>query len=295
MAGIVYINGSYLPSQKACISINDRGFQFADSVYEVIGLMEDKFIDLDLHIERLFRSCYEIRLPFCLTSSVIISIIDELKQRNRVRNGYLYIQVTRGVAPRSHLFPKEAKCSLLMSLNPYKFEKQEDAPHPVSIITLPESRWARPDIKSTSLLANILAKQQAYEEGSYEAIFINHEGWITEGSHSNIWIVNKEGKIQTPPTDQQILGGIARLRVLKLLKKYKIEFYEKNFTYEELISSQEIFLTGTLSLIKSVGVVDGHKLSRQAPGSVTMFLREKYFDSCLASEEYNESQFFKEI
>ena len=279
MSRVVYLNGAYISQSHALISIDDRGFQFADSVYEVIALVKGKWIDLDLHLTRLYRSCQEIQLSFPYSLAVLNSIIAELCRRNRLQNGLLYIQVTRGVASRAHVFPFKTNPSLLMTLKPFQFERSQDPMDFVSIITHPENRWTRPDIKSTALLANVLAKQKAHTEGAYEAVYVTPKGWITEGSHSNVWIVNDQGHLQTHPADHCILNGITRQRLLKIALAHGIVISERPFTLAEMKRASAVFLTGTTTLIKAVERIDQEPVKSTSSNSVA-FLRKKYLNYC---------------
>ncbi|MGI4851366.1 MAG: aminotransferase class IV [Janthinobacterium lividum] len=277
---VAYVNGEYVSQSRAQVSIDDRGFQFADGIYEVVALIKGRWIDLDLHLMRLYRSCQELDLPFCHSMSVLMSIIIQLQRRNRLSNGLLYIQVTRGVAPRGHIFPFNASPTLLMTLKPFKFASQDDDLQSVAVITYPENRWARPDIKSTSLLANVLAKQKAHFQKAYEAIYINSDGWVTEGSHSNVWIVNQEGALQTHPPTQQILNGITRQRLILLLSNTDIKIQEQPFNEYDLKNAREVFLTGTTTFIKPVDQIDDVKINVDPAKSLVSFLSQKYLEYC---------------
>lgn len=280
MMRVAYINGTYVSQSHAQVSIDDRGFQFSDSIYEVVALVKGKWIDLDLHLRRLYRSCEELTLPFSHSLSSLNSIITQLRRRNRLFNGLLYIQVTRGVAPRRHIFPTSISPTLLMTLNPLKFESQADPLKPVAVITHLENRWARPDIKSTSLLANILAKQRAHLHKAYEAIYVTSDGWITEGSHSNVWIVNQKGELQTHPPTQKILNGITCQRLILLLTNTDIKIRQEPFTLYELKQAREVFLTGTTTFIKLVNQIDNIEIKSDIHPPLVPFLSQKYLDYC---------------
>ena len=280
MTRVAYLNRSYVPQHQARVSIDDRGFQFADSIYEVVALIKGRWIDLDLHLARLYRSCRELELPFSMSSHVLNSIITKLTHYNRLSNGLLYIQVTRGVAPRRHIFPISLSPTLLITLNPYKFESQNTPLKAVSVITHPENRWKRPDIKSTALLANVLAKQQAHIHHSYEAIYVTANGWVTEGSHSNVWIVNQRGELQTHPATQSILNGITRQRLILLLSDSNIKIRQEPFSYHDLKQAKEVFLTGTTTFIKPVNQIDNQKINPNVYDALVPLLRQKYLAYC---------------
>ena len=277
---VAYINGRYVSQSRAQVSIEDRGFQFADGIYEVVALIKGKWIDLDLHLMRLYRSCQELDLAFCHSMSVLMSIIGQIQRRNRLLNGLLYIQVTRGVAPRGHVFPLNISPTLLMTLKPFKFAASDHDLQSVVVITHPENRWARPDIKSTSLLANVLAKQKAHLQKAYEAIYINSEGWVTEGSHSNVWIVSQKGELQTHPPTQHILNGITRQRLILLLSNTDIKIRQEPFNEHDLKNAREVFLTGTSTFIKPVHQIDDVSIKTDLTHSLVPFLSQKYLAYC---------------
>lgn len=271
------IYGSRFVNHPAAFShIEDRGYQFSDGVYEVIAIENGKFIDGNLHIARLKRSLKElsIRIDFSLKSLNII--IKELLRRNKIKDAVLYMQVTRGVAARNHQFPKNTKPTIVITLLPLKKPSDKEYEYGVGVISVSDIRWGRRDIKSISLLPNILAKQEAAVAKCREAWLVNADGCVTEGSSSNSFIVNSKGDLVTHKSDNNILGGITRDIVIKLAKKNKIKVIEKSFTLPEAIKAKEAFITSTTARILPVVKIDNKKIGNGKPGEVTRKLMEFY-------------------
>ncbi|WP_169569147.1 D-amino-acid transaminase [Sneathiella limimaris] len=279
MSRIAYVNGQYVPHLDAAVHIEDRGYQFADGVYEVIPVVNNKLIGEEGHLDRLWRSMEELKMAEPMKRKPLEMVMREVLRQNGVENGLIYLQVTRGVAPRDHPFPRDAVSSLVMTAKKTSPEKAEaKAAKGVSIITVPDIRWARRDIKSVSLLPNVLAKQEAVEKGAYEAFQVDEEGFITEGSSTNAWIITQDGTLVTRPTGNDILAGITRADLLKLLeqKNYKVEL--RPFTVEELQNAREVFLTSSSSYVLPIVEVDGKPVGNGHPGSISNDLRGIFKD-----------------
>lgn len=277
MSRIAYVNGYYVPHRFATTHIEDRGYQFADGVYEVIALMNGKLIDLEPHLDRLDYSLAELKIERPVSREVLVHILKTTLQRNRLLSGMVYIQITRGVAPRYHGFPKAAEPTLVITCSYVNFEKIEgEKKKGIKVISLPDIRWRRPDIKSISLLPNVLGKQQALEQGAYEAILINREGYITESNSTNFWIIPKAGILQTFPISQQILNGITRRRVSQLAVKEGWEIVEKPFTLEQAKQAEEAFLSSSISGIMPVIAIDNQLIGTGKPGMIVSKLIDLY-------------------
>ncbi|NUB12121.1 D-amino-acid transaminase [Azospirillum brasilense] len=279
MARWAYVNGRYLPHRQAAVHVEDRGFQFADGVYEVVTLLDGRFADMDGHMERLGRSLSELRMDWPAAPRVVTMIARELVRRNGVRNGSLYIQVTRGVAPRDFKFPADTPATLVMTVKRVTaFAKPEQLEKGVAVVTVPDIRWGRRDIKTVGLLAPVLAKQQAAESGAYEAWLIDPDGTVTEGSSSNAWIVTQDGVLVTRPLSQKILNGITRLSLLRLAGERGIPVEERSFTVEEALAAREAFVSSAGTFALPVTRIDGKPVGEGRPGPVTRALRQAYLD-----------------
>ncbi len=274
MSRIAYVNGQYVPHGDAAVHIEDRGYQFADGVYEVIPIVNGKMIGEQGHIDRLWRSMDELQMDAPMAPGPMKIVMREVLRQNKVETGLIYIQVTRGVAPRDHPFPDDAIPSLVMTAKKTSMEAADaKAEKGVSVITTPDIRWDRCDIKSVALLPNVLAKQAAKEQGAYEAFQYDADGNITEGSSTNAWIVDQDGTLITRPTSNSILAGITRAELLDLLKDEGISVELRPFTKDELMSAREVFLTSSSSYVQPVVEVDGKVIGNGKPGSISSNLR----------------------
>ncbi|MEM7226568.1 MAG: D-amino-acid transaminase [Pseudomonadota bacterium] len=271
-----YVNGRYVPHGEAVVHIEDRGYQFADGVYEVVPVSKGILIDEDPHLDRLERSLRELRIAMPMGRQAIKLICRELMRRNKLTNGFLYMQVTRGTAPREHKFPNGARPALVMTTRQSKGPSAAQLTQGVAVITLPDQRWQRCDIKSTSLLPNVLGKQQAFEAGAYEAWMLDSEGQVTEGTSTNAWIVTKEGQLVTRHATNAILGGITRWRLLKLAHDMGVEFEERPFSLAEAKEAREAFITSSSNFVLPVTQIDGQPVGNGHPGMLTSKLREDY-------------------
>ena len=277
MANISYIDGVYCNIQDAKISINDRGYHFGDSVYEVILYNNGFFYDYDGHITRLFNSLELIKIKFHLSKDQLKLIIKNLFKLNRVNFGSIYIKVSRGVADRNHsYFGLNTKPILTMIVSKKKNNISDDIKG-VKAITIFDNRWSRPDIKTTQLLPNVLAKTYANEKNAYEGIFIDHEGYVTEGSSSNIWIINNDNEILTREIDGKILSGITRKTIAQFAKKNNFKMLEKKFTKDEMLKSKEVFLTSASSFVTPIIEIDNIKIGNGIIGKTSIELRNLYF------------------
>ena len=278
MSRIAYVNGAYVPLTAASVSIQDRGFQFADSIYEVWAVRAGRLFDATEHMARLHRSLTELRLAAPLSERALWAVIRETIRRNRVRDGIVYVQISRGAANRDHVFPPpETKPTLVVTaknLDQRAVAKRAEAG--VSVITLPETRWARRDIKSTNLLPNALARQQAKEEGAFEAWFVDAEGLVTEGTSSNAWIVDADGVIRTRPLSHELLHGVTRASLIRIAREHQMKVEERAFTPAEAKAAREAFLSAASNPAVPVIAIDGATIGDGRPGPVAQALRAVY-------------------
>jgi D-alanine transaminase len=280
MSRVAYVNGAYVPHGEAAVHIEDRGYQFADGVYEVCEVRGGRLVDETRHVARLERSLGELRIAMPMAPRPLGMVLRETVRRNRVRDGLVYMQVTRGVARRDHAFPKPGTPPALVitakSVDPAKGEA--NAAKGVKVISTPDNRWERVDIKSVGLLPNCLAKQAAREAGAYEAWFVDDKGFVTEGSSTNAWIVTKDGAIVTRFADNSILKGITRTTLMDLCKREGLRVEERQFTVEEAQGAREAFLTSATTIVTSIVEIDGRPVGNGAPGSVATELRAKFHE-----------------
>jgi len=278
MGRLAYVNGRYVPHGQASVHIEDRGYQFADGVYEVVPVVDGVLIDEEPHLDRLGYSLGELKIDWPVKRPVLKLILRELMTKNNLTRGIIYFQVTRGVAPRDHKFPANAKSALVITtkrLNPPSATMINDG---IAVSTQPDIRWTRRDIKSISLLPNILAKQAAVEAKAFEAWLVDADGTVTEGSSTNAWIV-KCGEVITYPKSNDILGGITRLSLLDLAKSTGIKLAERSFTLDEARTADEAFLTSSSSFVVPVTRIDGKPVGTGKPGPITQRLREIYVEN----------------
>ena len=281
MTRVVYINGRYLPYANAAVHAEDRGFQFADAVYEVCEVRGGRLVDEARHLERLARSLGELRIPQPMAPSALSRVLRETIRRNRVDNGMLYLQVSRGAGPREFLFPDSDTTPTVVCLARAASPGRQDAQAEVGIgvKTLPEMRWARCDIKTVMLLPAALAKEAARGEGAREAWFVDEAGYVTEGASSNAWIVDREGRLVTRQIDHAILRGVTRTTLIDLLAREAIELVERPFTVEEAKAAREAFITSATTIVMPVVRIDGKPIGNGAPGLLTQKLRAEFHSS----------------
>jgi D-alanine transaminase len=278
MSRIAYVNGRYLPHQAAAVHVEDRGYQFSDGVYEVCEVRDGRVIDQRRHLARLKRSLDELRIDLPMSEAALATVMRECVRRNRVRDGIIYLQITRGVARRDHAFPPPGtRPSVVITAHGLDAVGNERiAADGVAVITVPDNRWLRVDIKSISLLPNVLAKQAARERGAKEAWFVDAEGNVTEGSSSNAWIVTKGGKVVTRPADHGILRGITRTVLIEVISAQGLQLEERPFTVEEAYGAREAFLTSASQIVMPVVRIDEHPVGNGAPGSIATALRAEF-------------------
>jgi D-alanine transaminase len=278
MSRIAYVNGRYLPQRAAAVHVEDRGYQFSDGVYEVCEVRGGRIIDQRRHLARLKRSLQELRIEMPTSEAALAIVMRECIRRNRVRDGIIYLQITRGVAPRDHGFPPPGtRPSVVVTAHGIDVVGNERiAADGIAVITVPDNRWQRVDIKSISLLPNVLAKQAAREKGAKEAWFVDGGGHVTEGSSSNAWIVTRSGKVVTRPADNGILRGITRTVLIDVIRAQGLEFEERSFTVEEAYGAREAFLTSASQIVMPVVRIDDRPVGNGAPGSVATALRAEF-------------------
>jgi D-alanine transaminase len=280
---IAYVNGSYLPLSEAKVSILDRGFLFADGIYEVSAVLDGKLVDNASHLARLERSVGEIALPLPETIARIIEIQKELIARNKLDNGLVYIEVTRGADKgRDFAFPKGVKPTLIMFTSIKDIVNAESARKGIGVITVPDIRWARRDIKSVALLAQVLAKQAAAEAGAGEAWMIE-DGKVTEGGSSSAFILTQDDVIVTRQNGSEILPGCTRKAVVKLAEERQLRVEERAFSVDEALKAKEAFITSASSFVQAVVSIDGKTVANGRPGPMTQRLREIYVDFAKAT------------
>ena len=270
MSRIAYVNGRYVPQRDACVNIEDRGYQFADGVYEVVHVHDGRFVDEDRHLDRLDRSLGEIRLAQPIGREALRCVMRELLRRNRVRHGLVYLQVTRGVSRRDHGFPaKPVPPTLVATTRRVPPFPADAASWQAAAITTADQRWARCDIKSTGLLPNVLAKQAAREQGAYEAILVDAQGMVTEGASTSVWIVDQDGALRTRQLDHVILPGCTRGALIDMARENNWRVEERAFSAEELRLAREAFLTSATNYVRPIVRIDGAPVGDGAVGPVT--------------------------
>jgi D-alanine transaminase len=259
MSRFAYVNGRYLPQPTAAVNIEDRGYQFGDGIYEVVHLHAGKYVDENRHLARLERSLREIRLPMPMSRGALSMVLREVALRNRVTEGLLYMQVTRGVSPRDHAFPKNpVPPALVVTIKRIPAYPTNVDTWAASCITLPDLRWTRRDIKSVNLLPNCLARQAAREQGAIEAILYDEAtGLVTEGAATTFWIVDADGAIRTRHLDQSILPGCTRGALMAELADLGVVFEEREFSLEDVRNAREAFITSATSFVKPITKIDG--------------------------------------
>jgi D-alanine transaminase len=277
---IAYVNGRYIPHRDASVHVEDRGYQFADGVYEVCEVRGGKLVDERRHVDRLERSLRELRIPMPMPRNALGAVLRETVARNRVIDGIVYLQVSRGVARRDHAFPAAGTPpSLVVTARSHNLDKLEaGAAEGIAVVSVPDNRWERVDIKSVGLLPNVLAKQAAREAGAKEAWFVDGKGFVTEGSSTNAWIVTRDGAVVTRPADFGILRGITRTVVLEVLAEHGLKLEERPFTMDEAYAAREAFITSATQFVTPVVQIDGKPIGNGAPGLIASALRRDFHD-----------------
>lgn len=278
MSRVAYVNGAYVPLARASVSISDRGLQFADSIYEVWAVRGGRLIDDAAHMARLQRSLSELRIRPPMDERALRAVVRETMRRNRVRDGIVYLQITRGVAPRDHAFPApHVRPTIIVTAKNLDQKLIEArASKGVAVISTPETRWARRDIKSTNLLPNALARQAAREAGAFEAWFVDADGFVTEGTSSNAWIVDSQGKLRTRARTAEILHGVTRAALIQCAGRLGYEVVENAFTIEEAKAAREAFMSAASNPAVAIIAIDGVQIGDGTPGPVTRILRAAY-------------------
>ncbi|MGC6484893.1 MAG: D-amino-acid transaminase [Candidatus Puniceispirillales bacterium] len=277
MSRIAYVNGRYVPHKDAEVSIDDRGYQFGDGVYEVVTVVNGVLADQEWHLDRLQFSLSELGISMPISREAFRIVIRNIIRMNMIRDGLIYFQVTRGVMRRDHAFTSALKPQLIMTAKPMAIPAPE-SDRAVRVITVEDQRWQRRDIKTTQLLPNCLAKTKAVEAGAYEAWMVDQDGFVTEGSSSNAWIVTHDGELITRPATYDILSGITRKAVLAIAAQRNLKIVERPFTPEEAKAAAEAFMSSASSLVTPVAQIDDTSVNDGKAGPVAMALRRAYFD-----------------
>jgi D-alanine transaminase len=285
MSRTAYVNGVYAPLGAPLLSVLDRGFQFADSIYEVWAIRGGRLFDAPAHMARLKRSLAELRIELPMTDAALMAVMRETIRRNRVHDGVVYVQVSRGAAARDHVFPSAKTRPTLVvtakSLDCAALTRRAAAG--VSVISVPETRWARRDIKSVNLLPNVLARQSAKEAGAFEAWFVDADGCVTEGTSSTAWIVDREGRLRTRALSHDLLHGVTRGALLQLARDRQMEVVEAPFTVAEAKAAREAFISAASNPAVSVVAIDGVPVGDGKPGPIASSLRAFYLGAQPAS------------
>ncbi|MFT3808601.1 MAG: D-amino-acid transaminase [Micropepsaceae bacterium] len=278
MSRIAYVNGRYVPFAEAAVHIEDRGLQFADSIYEVFAVRDGRALDAEGHWARLERSLKELGQGIPQSRVALSRHVNETIRRNRVRNGLAYLQITRGVARRDHPFPPAdlPQTVIITARRTDRAKADAAAASGIAVVTMPDGRWARCDIKTTALVANVLAKQAAREQGAYEAWLVDKGGFVTEGASTNAWIVTRDGTLVTRALSNAILPGVTRASVKALAEARQMKVEERAFTIAEALAAREAFITSAGSFVLPVVKIDGQAVGDGRPGQVSGDLREAY-------------------
>ncbi|MEQ4663750.1 D-amino-acid transaminase [Providencia rettgeri] len=274
---IAYVNGQFLPEEDASVSVFDRGFLFADAVYEVTAIINGKLVDFDRHMARLQRSCAELQLSLPYDLAELKQIHLQLVQKNNIEEGLVYLQLTRGNAhQRSFLYPdKQTKPTLVLFAQKTQIVENEKSKYGIKVVTVDDIRWQRCDIKTVALLAASMAKEYAKQQGADDAIFVTN-GYITEGSSSNCFIINQQNQIQTRGLNNEILSGITRQAILQLAREQQIDIVEKPFSIDEMLEAKEVFITSATTLVWPVIMANNQFIGEGKPGKLAIRLREIY-------------------
>lgn len=279
MSRIAFVNGQFVPHGDAFVHVEDRGYQFADGVYEVCEIKDGQIIDLDGHMTRLQYSLSELQIAMPMAQAALVVKMKQTVTRNYVKNGMIYLQVTRGVSPRNHAFPPAGvKSSIVLtakSVSP--MSKINLYKNGIAVISVPENRWARPDIKTIGLLPNCMAKQEAKEQGAFEAWFVDDEGMVVEGSSSNAWIINQDNEIITRNADGSILKGITRAAILQQIKDQNLTIIERPFSLREAILAKEAFISSATTIVMPVVKIDNHLVAGGKVGAMAKKMLESFY------------------
>jgi D-alanine transaminase len=278
MSRIAYVNGCYLPLRQAMVHVEDRGYQFGDAVYEVCEVRQGRLIDERRHLARLKRSLDELQIRLPMSPAALGIVLREVVARNRIGHGIVYLQVSRGVAKRDHGFPTpEVAPSVVVTARPLNARRNEAlAAAGIAVISVPDNRWGRVDIKTTGLLPNVLARQAAIAQGARDAWFVDKDGTVTEAASANAWIVTQAGRVVTRPADHGILKGITRTVLFDVIKAQGLSVDERAFTLAEAYAAREAFVTAASQIVLPVVRIDGHVIGEGKPGPVATVLRRAF-------------------
>jgi D-alanine transaminase len=278
MSRIAYVNGQYQNLRDAAVNVEDRGYQFADGIYEVCEIVGGKMVDFPRHMARMQRSLRELRIAEAMPLAALKIVMQEVVRRNRINYGIVYLQISRGVAHRDHGFPSpDVKPSIVVTAKSLNFAKnQATAAKGVKVITTAENRWPRVDIKTVGLLPNVLARQEARDKGAYEAWYVDSNGFVTEGASCNAWIVTKDGKVVTRTAERGILAGITRAVLIEVLASMQLKLEERNFTPEEAYQAAEAFVSSASQIVMPVVNIDGKPIGDGKPGGIATRLRQEF-------------------
>lgn len=278
MSRIAYVNGRYLPFADANVHVEDRGYQFGDGAYEVCEVRGGLLIDEPRHLDRLKRSLGELRIRMPMPLQALGIVMREVVARNRIRYGIVYVQITRGVARRDHAFPTpQVRPSVVVTARPLNRMRNEAlAERGIAVVTVPDNRWGRVDIKSIGLLPNVLARQTAIEQGARDAWFVDAAGVVTEASSANVWIVTRGGTLVTRHADNAILRGITRTVLFDAIKAQGLAVEQRGFTLEEAYGAREAFITSASQIVLPVVRINDRPIGDGKPGPVALALRRAY-------------------
>jgi D-alanine transaminase len=282
MSRVAYVNGRYLPHRYAAVHIEDRGYQFADGCYEVVAIRAGRFVDEDLHLRRLHRSLDQLEIAAPMSDAALKTVLAEVARRNGVEEGFVYLQITRGTAPRNFAFPRGVKPSLVVTARRQILADPKALAAGIKVITIPDIRWARPDIKSVSLLPNVLGKEQARRTGAYEAWQVDRDGNVTEGTSSNAWIVTEAGEVLTHAADHAILNGVTRLGLIRVIAEAGLRLIERRFSVAEAKAAREALLTSSTNFVLPVVRIDDAVIGSGKPGPLAKKLATLYADYAAA-------------
>ena len=280
MSRIAYVNGRYLPLRQAMVHVEDRGYQFGDAVYEVCEVRQGRLIDERRHLARLKRSLDELQIKLPMSPVALGIVLREVIARNRIGYGIVYLQVSRGVARRDHAFPTpEVPPSVVVSARPLNARRNEAlAAAGIAVVSVPDNRWGRVDIKTTGLLPNVLARQAAVAQGARDAWFVDKDGTVTEAASANAWIVTQAGRVVTRPADHGILKGITRTVLFDVIKAQGLSVEERAFALSEAYAAREAFVTAASQIVLPVVRIDGRAIGEGKPGPVATALRRAFHE-----------------
>jgi D-alanine transaminase len=278
MSRIAYVNGGYVPLRQAMVHVEDRGYQFGDAVYEVCEVRGGRLVDERRHLERLRRSLEALQIRLPMSHSALGIVLREVVARNRIGYGIVYLQVSRGVARRDHAFPApDVPPSLVVTARPLNARRNEVlAAAGIAVVSVPDNRWGRVDIKTTGLLPNVLARQAAIAQGARDAWFVDNDGKVTEAASANAWIVTEAGRVVTRPADHGILKGITRTVLFDVIKAQGLSLEERAFALAEAYAAREAFVTAASQIVLPVVRIDGHVIGEGRPGPLATALRRTF-------------------